>query len=244
MRTAARTLSAWWVVGAVGIGACSGSTDETNSGQGGAGGTAGNASGGTSAGHSGSAAQNASAAGGGAGKPSGSAGTAAGAPVGSPCLLADENFPQFSGYTITDVNLQTQSPQCDSGICLANHFQGRVSCPYGQTTDELAAAPECFLPRTTTAVSVAVDPQLLARRASDTVICSCRCDGPDSGPFCTCPSNMECTPLVMDLGLPGEDTSLVGSYCIPQGTAYDPNKPLASATCDRGQMNCNDPGAP
>jgi hypothetical protein len=52
---------------------------------------------------------------------------------------------------------------------------------------------------------------------------------------------MECTPLIVELDLPGIDSSLVGSYCIPAGTAYDPNMPPASTTCDRTQMNCGDP---
>jgi hypothetical protein len=53
--------------------------------------------------------------------------------VGDPCTPEDEYSPQFAGYKLTEENIESRSFQCQTRICLVNHFQGRVSCPLGQT---------------------------------------------------------------------------------------------------------------
>jgi hypothetical protein len=171
------------------------------------------------------------------GAPSETAGAAA--PVGAPCLPSEESQANFSGFALEEVSLDTESPWCDSGICVVNHFQGRVSCPYGQTDLDLMSGPQCFLRGSNAGVKKAVDPQRIARRASDTVICSCRCDGPGDGPFCTCPSGTQCVALIQDLGLPSS-ADVAGSYCVTQGTTYDPTGVVAPNVCDRQAMNCGD----
>ena len=161
------------------------------------------------------------------------------APLGAPCLMGDEYLPTFNGYAVTEVTVDNQSSACDSGVCISNHFQGRVSCPYGQDQDQLAE-PQCFLPGSNDPVTVPVDSQFLAMPAAERVVCSCRCDGPGPGPFCACPDSMECSPLIQELGLPGND-SVAGSYCIPKGTAYDPLDAVPASTCDASLMDCGDP---
>lgn len=52
--------------------------------------------------------------------------------VGDPCTPEDEYDPQFSGFKLTQENIESRSFQCETRICLVNHFQGRVTCPYGQ----------------------------------------------------------------------------------------------------------------
>ncbi|XXX81072.1 hypothetical protein WMF30_20145 [Sorangium sp. So ce134] len=52
--------------------------------------------------------------------------------VGDPCLPEDEYDPQFAGFKVTEENIESRSFQCQTRICLVNHFQGRVSCPLGQ----------------------------------------------------------------------------------------------------------------
>src|SRR5512144_1536679 len=147
--------------------------------------------------------------------------------VGDPCVPEDEYSPTFSGFGDAEANVESRSFQCDTRVCIANHFRGRVSCPYGQTQAYLAAnasnaadvegTPDpglCYVPGSDAqAVKVPVDPQLSDRRAADTVYCSCRCDGPDkSAHYCTCPSGYSCLPLVPELGF--EQAQLVGSYCL------------------------------
>ncbi|HVY48517.1 MAG TPA: hypothetical protein VHB21_21660 [Minicystis sp.] len=52
--------------------------------------------------------------------------------VGDPCVPEDEYDPQFPGFKLTLENIESRSFQCQTRICLAYHFQGRVSCPFGQ----------------------------------------------------------------------------------------------------------------
>lgn len=157
--------------------------------------------------------------------------------VGDPCTPEDEYSQTFSGYGVEEANAETRSFQCETRVCLVNHFRGRVSCPYGQTETIAAVAaayvagtsttlPDtgkaCHLPGSTAAkdlVTVPVDPQLVNRRAADTVYCSCRCKGKDSSArYCDCPSGYTCTEVLPDVGLGQEQ--LAGSYCIKDGTAY------------------------
>jgi hypothetical protein len=150
--------------------------------------------------------------------------------VGDPCIPEDEYTTGFSGFSVEEVNVESRSFQCETRICLVNHFQGRVSCPYGnkESTVNLQAAPEpenppgCFIPDNDDPVVVPVAPQLSYRRASDSVYCSCRCDGPDpNARYCECPSGFRCERLVEDLNL--GSAQLVGSYCVREGTVYTAN---------------------
>jgi hypothetical protein len=152
--------------------------------------------------------------------------------VGDPCIPEDEYRTDFSGYAETEVNLERRSFQCETRVCLVNHFRGRVSCPYGQdapipesglsiedANEELVTHTEhCTVPgNRDDKILVPVRPQLQARRPEQAVYCSCRCDGPDkSAAYCECPNGFVCQELVTDLGLGREQ--LVGSYCVRSGT--------------------------
>lgn len=163
--------------------------------------------------------------------------------VGDPCTPEDEYQPGFQGYGVGEVNIESRSFQCETRLCLVNHFQGRVSCPYGQKQAIVdTAAPEsgarCHLPDGTgNVVTVPVDPQLIDRRADDAVYCSCRCNGPDKNArYCTCPSGYSCTKLTPDLGLGGDQ--LAGSYCVRSGTQYDPIQTHLGDVCNAQLANC------
>jgi hypothetical protein len=52
--------------------------------------------------------------------------------VGDPCIPEDEYRQDFNGYAVAEVNIESKSFQCETRVCIVNHFQGRVSCPYGQ----------------------------------------------------------------------------------------------------------------
>ena len=158
----------------------------------------------------------------------------------------------FSGFALGEVNVETNSLQCESRVCLVNHFQGRVSCPYGQTQEDLEldpTAPErCRIPGTdgsqdTDAVTVPVRAWQPDRDADATVYCSCRCDGPDpDARYCKCPGGFTCEPLVADLSI-GSDRQLIGSYCIREGTRYDDATPRGS-DCRRDPSQDGCPGEP
>jgi hypothetical protein len=143
--------------------------------------------------------------------------------VGDPCIPEDEYTSTFSGFGSKEANVESRSFQCETRVCIANHFNGRVSCPYGQKLDDSGNVKEgysrCHIPSSTDDVTVDVDPQYLNRRSDTTVYCSCRCEGPDKNAvYCQCPSGYDCLPLVPDLNL--GQAQLVGKYCLKSGTAY------------------------
>jgi hypothetical protein len=138
--------------------------------------------------------------------------------VGAPCITADEKFATFSGFTTGEVNIEGYGGACgDELVCLVNHFQGRVTCPAGQTADELGG---CLTPGGEP-VSVPVQPQLESRPAERHVICSCRCDGADrNADYCSCPSGMQCEELIAPR-VADRNEPYAGSYCT-YPTAAEP----------------------
>lgn len=171
--------------------------------------------------------------------------------VGDPCIPEDEYTATFSGFGPAEANVESRSFQCETRVCIVNHFQGRVTCPYGQNCNDLKTDPTCpatpgavgkgacHIPASPETVTVPVDPQLTARRADSTVYCSCRCEGADkTAKYCTCPSGYACTPLVPDLGL--GKANLAGKYCLKNGTEWDGSQ---GANCNSGQNLCETPGA-
>ncbi|HLV65440.1 MAG TPA: hypothetical protein VKY73_06495 [Polyangiaceae bacterium] len=157
--------------------------------------------------------------------------------VGDPCIPEDEYQANFSGFAVNEINTESKSFQCETRICLANHFQGRVSCPYGQTEQEAESGQaKCMIPGSDEPITVAVAPQYVSRRADLTVYCSCRCDGPQANArYCECPSGYKCAKLVDDIGVQKEG-QLAGSYCIKEGTDFSPGFPRS--TCNRERGDC------
>ncbi|HEY5374672.1 MAG TPA: hypothetical protein VIK01_13385 [Polyangiaceae bacterium] len=157
--------------------------------------------------------------------------------VGDPCTPEDEYNANFPGYDPKEVNVESKSFQCETRVCLVNHFQGRVSCKYGQAS---AADAKCFIPgsdKTNPAnvIQQAVTPQLTARQADTAVYCSCRCDGEDKNArYCKCPSGYACSHLVDNLHLGGGQ--LAGSYCVRDNTAYSQSQ--LGTQCDGSTQSC------
>jgi hypothetical protein len=166
--------------------------------------------------------------------------------IGDPCVPEDEYQQGFSGYAVSEVNIESRSFQCETRLCLVNHFQGRVSCPYGQdTTDngQTFTVPDtgtpgqpipdptqrCNIPGTLEPINVSVLPQVKGRRPIDSVYCSCRCGGADpDARYCDCPSGFECVELLNSIDRLGSK-ELAGKYCIKQGTTY--NAATRGANC-------------
>lgn len=152
--------------------------------------------------------------------------------VGEPCVPIDEYRSDFPGYALGEASVESRSFECATRVCLVNHFQGRVSCPYGQRSDDLGRPGtdprRCRVPGTTgdapgEAVSVAVGAWDLDRPAQSAVYCSCRCDGPDrNAHYCECPKGYTCTEILPNLKLGIEQT--VGSYCVREGSEFRPEQ--------------------
>jgi hypothetical protein len=165
--------------------------------------------------------------------------------VGDPCIPEDEYSGKFSGFGVAEANVESRSFQCETRVCIANHFQGRVSCAYGQTITAGVRAPEnergatpgpCYIPSSdNTPVDVSVAAQLTDRRAENTVYCSCRCEGADkTANYCTCPSGYSCLPLVPDLGF--GRAQLAGKYCLKNGSEYTGRS--VSSECSWAKKDC------
>lgn len=156
--------------------------------------------------------------------------------VGDPCTPEDEFFPEFSGFDLGEVNVESRSFQCETRVCLVNKFQGRVSCPYGtRGTPPVADATTvdhnlpCEVPGFGGYVTVPVEPQRTERPPELAVYCSCRCGGADpNARYCECPSGFECAEIVADRGQ--GQSELAGSYCIRSGSDVDPNR-VDDRTC-------------
>ena len=52
--------------------------------------------------------------------------------IGDPCTPEKEYDPTFAGFVEQEVSTEGESFQCQTRLCLVNHFQGRATCPYGQ----------------------------------------------------------------------------------------------------------------
>jgi hypothetical protein len=167
-------------------------------------------------------------------------------PIGSPCIPDQENLATFGGFSRDEISLQSCSGQRSGApVCLALHFQGRASCPYGQNANGQAppGASPCKTPGGEPVVgtlSPAVLPQCADRRASRVVFWTCRCanaDGQtnDSESYCTCPAGTQCEPVIASLG---SEKSLAGSYCVPSDANLDPST-SCSTVCDPTVHSCN-----
>jgi len=178
--------------------------------------------------------------------------------IGDPCTPEQEYSPTFIGFNAQEVSTEGESFQCQTRLCLVNHFQGRVSCPYGQDSMAMPTGPAtaaCVTPgigdKVTGPLNASgkpVDPragfgytvkaQCLDRTADKTVYCSCRCadiNGQQSGggTFCNCPSGFTCTQLVSSLSA-SSDQGLTGAYCIKTGTAYSDSATSSSGLACAG----------
>lgn len=182
-------------------------------------------------------------------------GTAASADgTGDPCIPQQESDPSFLGFDEKEVNLETRSPSCKTGVCLVNHFRGRTSCPYGQ--DPNGEAPAGSKPCMTTGPGSAVTggepprdlkhkalvpPQCVDRPAAATVYCSCRCANAqgrtdDGARYCGCSAGFECTSLVTSTGT--DPDHVAGSYCVKSGTAFDRSTACNAGDCDPVAATC------
>jgi hypothetical protein len=168
--------------------------------------------------------------------------------VGDPCIPEQEYDQTFTGFALGEVGTESKSFQCQTRLCLVNHFQGRVTCPYGQESagKGLSGATEgCTVPGDDTKPIVGtggkaeVSPQCRERKADQTVYCSCRCqnlDGKtdDGANYCACPEGFECKQLRTSIG--AGDTGLTGGYCIKKSTEYDTT--AACTACDATKKEC------
>ena len=171
--------------------------------------------------------------------------------VGDPCTPEQEFNTGFNGFNEQEVNVESKSFQCQTRLCLVNHFRGRVSCPYGQDSSGGAVSgtkSSCTVPGGSDPIvgnpsdpknGKLVQAQCLDRTTDKSVYCSCRCaniDGQtnDGANYCTCPDGFHCGQLVTSIG--AGDTGLTGAYCVKDHTDYDRNN-VCTNSCDPNSNN-------
>ncbi len=174
--------------------------------------------------------------------------------IGRGCVPAAEKNPQYLGADVKAIGVETGAPECaaDGGtgsVCLSVHFQGRVTCPYGQNGvgAPLSGSSACTVPGSAAPVTgnaagqqgASVPPQCTDRLARDTVYCSCRCanaDGrtDDGSSYCACTRGFSCTQEVASLG---SMDKMSGAYCVKDLVAYDASGPCAT-TCNAASAPC------
>jgi len=160
-----------------------------------------------------------------------------GAKVGDPCVPAVESSATFAGFDPMSVSVELPNPTADPGavVCLADHFRGRVSCPYGTVNGGACETPDAG------SVQGTVQPQCLDRKAADVVTWSCRCANAagatnDGATYCGCPDGMTCTQLVVPIA-PTSGADISGAYCIKTGTQYEPTN-ACFQSCDPNGAPC------
>jgi hypothetical protein len=135
--------------------------------------------------------------------------------VGDPCLPEDEYNPLFAGFKVTEENIESRSFQCQTRICLVNHFQGRVSCPLGQSEpkscnpEEQGSCPETGTVCRQAAVS-APDCTFGAAEGNPT---NCKCQ---PGGFCGCDTTADC-PLDGKWYCDAKDKQCKTYVCLKEG---------------------------
>lgn len=162
--------------------------------------------------------------------------------VGDPCIPNLEYSASEPGAVETGAQIEDRAFQCETRVCLINHFRGRVSCPWGNTEGG-SALPDarCFVPGTGTQVTAAVKPQCVERK--DNVYCSCRCDGDDrSARYCDCPAGFACDTVTSSFNAsimkPGD------RYCVREATDrlprnnYEQDGQSCAAGCDTAPDRC------
>jgi hypothetical protein len=170
--------------------------------------------------------------------------------VGDPCIPNLEYSPDTDTPAETGADVEDRSFQCETRVCLTNHFRGRVSCPFGNSAGRSAightnadlpnkdeAEAECYVPGTRVKVNSQVQPQCLANK--DNVYCSCRCGGDSNNAankgvtYCECPEGFECAEVTSAI-LPGSAFKPKDKYCVRKGNDRTQDNQICdnNKTCD------------
>ncbi|MGD0676192.1 MAG: hypothetical protein ABSC94_12280 [Polyangiaceae bacterium] len=186
--------------------------------------------------------------------------------VGDPCVPELEYLPSFLGFSEQEVSVESKSFQCQSFLCLVNHFQGRVSCPYGQTSTATGnpgpngtTLPACSMPNGAPVTGTTdgkpesandpyadpnneaqVLPQCISRQTADAVYCSCRCanvNGQTNDGANYCTCPDGYSCTQLVSSIGPADQGLTGAYCIKQNSQYDPVKDSCGASVPNSECD-------
>ncbi|MCU0693316.1 MAG: hypothetical protein MUF54_18150 [Polyangiaceae bacterium] len=157
--------------------------------------------------------------------------------VGDPCIPNEEYSPEYRTASLGGADIDERSFQCETRVCLAKNFRGRVTCPFGNPAGgSKYAGPdkECKVPGTEVQVTVDVVPQCADRVGQ--VYCTCRCDGEDaSAKYCDCPEDYVCTEVTNSLSA---DIGPNDKYCVKKNDTAGDGYECRSLGCDEDPNRC------
>jgi hypothetical protein len=140
--------------------------------------------------------------------------------IGDPCV--PEVIPgsaSGTGYSSSEVYLETSSVQCRTRTCMVFKLGGDPSKVVGEDSCPPGSSANC----------VRRDGEISATDSLQRVFCSCRCstsDGNPNTPLCNCTDGFHCVQVVT-----GSNPGLNGGYCVPND--------LCTANTDCASGNCN-----
>jgi hypothetical protein len=157
--------------------------------------------------------------------------------IGDPCTPEEEYNPQFAGFKVTEENIESRSFQCQTRICLVNHFQGRVSCPLGQDpivepgiTGRHACTPtdssacgngeSCV---EAAALAIPCDPDKEDRGSLDCAGYGNNCNA--EGRFCQCATSADCIGAGPNFICDAADFHCKSYVCHTPNNCQNPNDP-------------------
>jgi hypothetical protein len=160
----------------------------------------------------------------------------------APCVFGIEADPTFTGFDESQISVDVAGHASGDLVCVANHFRGRATCPYGQDAngkDPKGAGP-CQTTKGASVTGGQVSAQCTDRQAHEEMVWSCRCANAhglatDGDNYCTCADGVACTQLVPPTGDPNDHVS--GGYCLKDGRSFDP-KIACMNTCDPSSYPC------
>ncbi|MBI4701533.1 MAG: hypothetical protein HY744_10295 [Deltaproteobacteria bacterium] len=160
--------------------------------------------------------------------------------MGENCTPSLEYRHDFAGFKLSESTIETGHSECGTGVCLVNHFQGRVTCPNGQNKpmpcggDSDCGGEKC---KQAGVIAPACDPGKNAPDGTNQEDChGLKCN--PSGRYCECNSNADCAMEGYSCGEQVDKGSMCAiSVCAPaEGTpehCYVPGSdvPVAVEVC-------------
>jgi hypothetical protein len=185
--------------------------------------------------------------------------------VGDPCTPEQEYLTDFLEFNVNEVSTESKSFQCQTRLCLVNHFQGRVTCPYGQDMNGAPISPATSCcnaqnsltctgnagcctpgvpqpvtgPATMSSTGEQIDPQCVERTPDKAVYCSCRCadvNGNTNDGANYCTCPDGFACTQLVTSIGEGNTGLTGAYCVKNGTQYQTQDPCTK--CNPTLGNC------
>ncbi len=136
--------------------------------------------------------------------------------VGDPCTPEQEYDPSFLGFAESEVSVESKSFQCETRLCLVNHFRGRVSCPYGQDSMGNPIAPAVACATQVTPRPDGVGPACANQTAKDWGCCAPGTNAPISGWDPTCQGPTAGSPYDSPCSTTSSTSTLTQQACNSQ----------------------------